>query len=69
VEILANGRANIAWFTIYSCRGSGPLGSVSSLSRQVFSAQDGPRKKLKIDTEPPWNELSEYVFKNSVWCL
>jgi hypothetical protein len=26
-------------------------------------------KKLKIDTEPPGNELSEYVFKNSVRCL
>jgi hypothetical protein len=39
---------------------------VLSLSRQVFSAQDVPRKKLKICTEPPGNELSEYVFKNSL---
>jgi hypothetical protein len=40
-----------------------------SLSRRVFSAQDGPRKKLKICPKPPGNELSEYVFKNSVQCL
>ncbi len=36
---------------------------MSSLSRQVFSAEDGPRKKLKICPEPPGNELSEYVFE------
>ncbi len=33
-----------------------------SLSRRIFSAQDGPRKKFKIRKEPPGNELSEYVF-------
>jgi hypothetical protein len=30
-----------------------PLGSVLRLSRQVFSAQDGCRKKFKICPEPP----------------
>jgi hypothetical protein len=41
---------------------------MSSLSRWVFLAQDGPRKNLKICPEPPGKELSENVFKNSV-CL
>jgi hypothetical protein len=40
-----------------------PLGSVSPLSRQVFSAQDGARQKLKICPEPSGNKLSEYFLK------
>jgi hypothetical protein len=40
-----------------------------SLSSRVFSTQDGHRKKLKISPELPGNELSEYVFKNSLQCL
>jgi hypothetical protein len=45
-----------------------PLGSVSPFSRQVFSAQDGARQKLKIFPKPSGNKLSESVFKNSVRC-
>ncbi len=45
------------------------LGSVLPLSRQVFSAQDGARQKLKICPEPSGNKLSESVLKNSVCCL
>ncbi len=43
--------------------------SMLSLSRQVFSAQDGSRKKIKTCPEPSGNELSAYVFENSVRCL
>jgi hypothetical protein len=46
-----------------------PLGSGPLFSRQVFSAQDGARQKLKICPELSGNELSESVFKNSVHCL
>ncbi len=46
-----------------------PLGSVSPLSRWVFSAQESARQKLKIGPEPSRNKLSESVFKNSVHCL
>ncbi len=45
-----------------------PLGSVSLLSRRVFSAQDGARQKLKRCSEPSGNRLSENVIKNSVCC-
>jgi hypothetical protein len=43
-----------------------PLESVSSLSGLVFLTQNGPRQKLKISPGLPGNELSEYVFLNSV---
>jgi hypothetical protein len=43
-----------------------PFGLELLLSRQFFSAQGGPRQKLKICSEPPGNEHSEYVFKNSL---
>jgi hypothetical protein len=38
------------------------LGSELLLSRQVFSAQNGARKKLRICPEPLGNKRSEYVF-------
>jgi hypothetical protein len=37
---------------------------VLSLSRWVFSDQDGIRQKLKIFLEPSSNKLSEYVLQN-----
>jgi hypothetical protein len=43
-----------------------PLGLMSLLSRQLFSAPGGPRKNLKLCIELPRNELSVYVLKNSV---
>ncbi len=46
-----------------------PLGSVLLLSRWVFSAQDGPRYKLKRCPEPLAISFLEYVLKNSVDCL
>jgi hypothetical protein len=35
-----------------------PLGSVSFLSRRVFSAQNGARHKPKVCPEPSGNKLS-----------
>ncbi len=48
-----------------------PLEAVLLQSRNIFSAKDGPRKTLKICSESPGNELSEYVLKNMyvVCCL
>ncbi len=42
------------------------LGSELLLSRRVFSAQDCPRQNLTICPGPSGNELSDYIFKNSV---
>ncbi len=39
---------------------SKPLGSVLPLSRQVCSAQDGARQKLKMCPEPSGNKLSGF---------
>ncbi len=44
-------------------KSSKSLGSVSPLSRRVFSAQDGARQKVKIFPEPSGNKLSESVLK------
>jgi hypothetical protein len=46
-----------------------PFGSVLLFSRQVFSAQDSARQKLKIRPKPSGNKLSESVLTNSVRCL
>jgi hypothetical protein len=51
------------------CAAAKPLGSVPPFSRQVFSAQESARQKLKIRPEPSGNKLSESVFKNFVRCL
>jgi hypothetical protein len=38
-----------------------PFKTVLLFSRQVFLVQDGPRKKLKISSELPRSELTEYI--------